>query len=216
LALLYPILLGGSLAGLEVTMAATRNVLPRRNQLEAEGHGDELARLRAAVKTLADMVVAHGVMDRQALHTLLGDVVEPPASEPAQRPRRNPFAAERDADAVAAALDGGPAQRKRRGLLGRLFGRRTSPAVVAKGAASVEFTERTPKLPFGDKDGLYSDPQRPTELSFPPTALPKKPRPTPRPAADGRRAHAPARFCERCWRRVDGSGHCRSCDSAST
>ncbi|MDB4968144.1 MAG: hypothetical protein JWN44_3833 [Myxococcales bacterium] len=103
---------------------------------------------------------------------------------------------------------------KATGLLSRLFGKKkASPAAVAASAASVEFTERMPKLPFD----LYGDQQKATELSFPPvapprtksaaTALPRKRSATPvRPANAG-----PTRFCDRCWRKLDGGGACKGC-----
>ena len=60
------------------------------------------------------------------------------------------------------------------------------------------------KLPF---EGLYSEQQRATELSFPPTATVQR---KPRAAAPRKKARpvnaAPARFCDRCWRRMDASG----------
>src|SRR5690349_1429050 len=67
----------------EVRMAATiSDASPRRNGREGargvEGVGsDEVARLRAAVQTLADMVIGHGIMDARTLQVLLGDLVEP-------------------------------------------------------------------------------------------------------------------------------------------
>ena len=103
----------------------------------------------------------------------------------------------------------------------RLFGKpKTSPAAVAKAAASVEFTEhaepteRLAKSPF---ESLYTEQQHTTELSFPPpSAMQRKPRaaaPAKKKAA--RPADAPpARFCDRCWRRLDGSGSCKTCSPA--
>jgi hypothetical protein len=131
----------------------------------------------------------------------------PPAVAPA---RKNPFDA-RDAARLEAELtETPPVAVKPQGFFARLLGKgKTSPAAVAKVAASIEFTERVPKLPV---DGLYSEQQRATELSFPPTAsLPKKPRAAaPKKAARPVNA-APARFCDRCWRRMDASGTCKTC-----
>ncbi|HEX6837785.1 MAG TPA: hypothetical protein VF334_14495, partial [Polyangia bacterium] len=83
-------------------------------------------------------------------------------------------------------------------------------------AVSIEFTERVPKLPV---DGLYSEQQRATELSFPPAAsIPKRPRAaSAAPAKKARPANAaPARFCDRCWRRMDASGTCKTCSPSAS
>jgi hypothetical protein len=237
-------------------MAATTNLNPRRNEMAATAVNEELARLRAAVHTLADLVITGGLMDTAELAVLIGEdlvpaddadaelvtsvmhgaalpsaaapVPLPPPSLPAPAPAatavqaatmaRMSFDAELDPHAIAAALSGEPVPSlKSPSVWSRLFGRRkTSAAAVAKGAASIEFTERMPKLPFGDKDGLYGDAQRPTELSFPPPSTVKRQR-TRTPARSrsvAAASHAgsePARFCERCWRRVDADGQCRGC-----
>ncbi len=240
-------------------MAATTNVNPRRSGTAVTVN--EVARLRAAVQTLADLVITGGLMEATELAELIGEDLVPEEAEPATLvnapalpaamapvapllPPPAPSVAalqaatartaahatfaphptptpqpDLDAHAIAAALSGEPVPSlKSPSVWSRLFGRRkTSPAAVAKVAASIEFTERMPKLPFGDKDGLYADAQRPTELSFPPTPAPKRPRTrTPaRTRSPAAAAHATsgerARFCERCWRRVDADGECRGC-----
>jgi hypothetical protein len=139
--------------------------------------------------------------------------VHVPAPLPAARP--SAFEPKLDPHAIAAALAGDDEvpSLKSPSVWARLFGRRkTSPAAVAKGAASIEFTERMPKLPFGDKDGLYGEAQKPTELSFPPVQRQRTRTPArTRKAASGHGNAEPARFCERCWRRVDAGGECRGC-----
>jgi hypothetical protein len=277
--------------------------------------GDEVARLRAALETLAELVVAHGVMDARTLESIVGDLIRPPivpvalsaplpppapsaeavlkaglpkpspvaakppavvsrpvaaakpapapapvpvavaapnaptkimaapaafaaedvvvpppavapvvaspfpaASEPEAAARRNPFAAPVDAARVAAELDEAapPPALKPHGFFARLFGRgKASPAAVAKSAASIEFTERMPKMPV---DGLYSEQQRATELSFPPTQPPRKTRSAAAPATARKKAPrpadaAPTRFCDRCWRRLEADGACKTCSA---
>jgi hypothetical protein len=144
-------------------------------------------------------------------------VASPFPSEPKPAPapaRKNPFDV-RDAARIEAELIDTPAPAlKQTGFFARLFGKgKTSPSAVAKAAASVEFTERVPKLP--SSDGLYSEQQRATELSFPPTAsMPKKPRAAaaaPKKKAERPANAGPARFCDRCWRRMDASGTCKTC-----
>ena len=130
----------------------------------------------------------------------------------AATPKRNPFEAARIEAELGNEL---PPPNAPQGFLGRLFGKKkTSAAAVAANAASVEFTERMPKLPV---DGLYAEQQRATELSFPPPSTARKPRaaaPAAKPARTERPAnHAPARFCDRCWRRVDSDGSCKSCSA---
>jgi hypothetical protein len=135
-------------------------------------------------------------------------VVAPAAARP------SPFAPRLDAQEITDALLGDEIPSlKSPSVWSRLFGRRkTSPAAVAKGAASIEFTERMPKLPFGEKDGLYGEAQRPTELSFPPVARQRTRTPLrTRKAASGHGTAEPTRFCERCWRRVEADGECRGC-----
>jgi hypothetical protein len=104
---------------------------------------------------------------------------------------------------------------KPKGFFGGLFTRKKKPiATIAAKADKIEFTERMPKLPAND--GLYSDNERRTELAFPPpetmrkarSAAPRAKRPPKRVASDG-----PARFCDRCWRRLDASGVCKTCPS---
>jgi hypothetical protein len=140
----------------------------------------------------------------------------PFSSERAPSPapaRKNPFDA-RDAARVEAELtESTPPALKPQGFFARIFGKpKTSPAAVAKSAASVEFTERVTKSPF---EGLYSEQQRATELSFPPTESVRKPRPAAAAAPKKKTARpvnaAPARFCDRCWRRMDASGTCKTC-----
>jgi hypothetical protein len=137
-------------------------------------------------------------------------VASPFPSEPA-RPRRNPFDA-KDAARLEAELTEAPtAAAPKSGFFSRLFGKgKTSPAQVAKVAASIEFTERVPKLPV---DGLYAEQQRATELSFPPTeSVPRKKRPTPVAQKAARPVQAAtAKVCDRCWRRMDASGTCKTC-----
>jgi hypothetical protein len=143
-------------------------------------------------------------------------VASPFPSEPA-RPRRNPFDA-KDAARLEAELTEAPsAAAPKSGFFSRLFGKgKTSPAQVAKVAASIEFTERVPKLPV---DGLYAEQQRATELSFPPTeSVPRKKRPTPvaqKAAARPVQASA-AKVCDRCWRRMDASGTCKTCSPSAS
>jgi hypothetical protein len=143
-------------------------------------------------------------------------VASPFPSEPA-RPRRNPFDA-KDAARLEAELTEAPsAAAPKSGFFSRLFGKgKTSPAQVAKVAASIEFTERVPKLPV---DGLYAEQQRATELSFPPTeSVPRKKRPTPvAQKAAARPVHAaPKKVCDRCWRRMDESGTCKTCSPSAS
>jgi hypothetical protein len=147
-------------------------------------------------------------------------VASPFPSEPSAAPqpaRKNPFDT-RDAARIESELAEAPApQLKPQGFLSRFFGTpKTSPAAVAKQAASIEFTERVPKLPV---EGLYSEQQRATELSFPPAAsIPKRPRaaaPARKKAARPADA-APARFCDRCWRRMDASGTCKTCSPSAS
>jgi hypothetical protein len=80
----------------------------------------------------------------------------------------------------------------------------------------VEFTERLPKLPY---EGLYGDQQNATELSFPPpsTRRPRAASPAAAPRAKATRpaSTAPARFCDRCWRRMDMSGACKTCSPSA-
>jgi hypothetical protein len=327
----------------EVNMAATTsNATPRKNGFDfaalsasagKQDSAEELARLRAALETLAEMVIAHGVMDARTLESIVGDLIAmpmapvalaaplpPPApsaaqallngplpkpaavksapkpapvaarpvaapapvaakpiaapapiaapvaarpvaapapkpapapvvtapvvtapivaapmpvisnvvppstvqpvvaspfpSAPAPQPARikNPFDAKDVARLEAELTELPPVAAKPRGLFSRLFGKsKTSPAAVAKAAASVEFTERVEKSPF---EGLYSEQQRATELSFPPTETVQR---KPRAAAPAKKKPerpanaAPARFCDRCWRRMDQSGTCKTC-----
>jgi len=141
----------------------------------------------------------------------------PAAPATAAAARKNPFDA-RDAARLEAELtDTPPPALKPQGFFSRLFGKpKTSPAAVAKSAASIEFTERVAKLPV---DGLYSEQQRATELSFPPAAsIPKRPRaaaPARKKAVRPANA-APARFCDRCWRRIDESGTCKTCSPSAS
>ena len=310
--------------------ATTSNPTPRRNGFDfaaltatagPKDSADEVARLRAAIETLSELVVAHGVMDARTLASLLGDLVQPapmqpmalsaplpppamsaaearskpqpqkiapkaaapvaarkpapapvavapapiapapvavapapvavapapvavapvpvaapapapiastfvatpapapvaakPVEKPAAKP--SPFAPTSvDAARLAAELtDLPPPALKPPGFFSRLFGKKkTSPAAVAAAAESVEFTERTPKLP---DDTLYAEQQRATELSFPPPSTVKKPRP----AAAARKKSAspvdaaPAKFCDRCWRRMDASGTCKTCSPSA-
>jgi hypothetical protein len=142
-----------------------------------------------------------------------------PVAAPVAAPaRKNPFDAKDAARLEAELTEMPPPALKPAGLFARIFGKqKTSPAAVAKAAASVEFTERMAKSPF---EGLYSEQQRATELSFPPAAtVQRKPRaaaaapakkPT-RPANAG-----PARFCDRCWRRMDASGTCKTCSPSAS
>jgi hypothetical protein len=142
-------------------------------------------------------------------------VASPFPSEPkpvAAPARKNPFDAKDAARLEAELTETPPPALKPSGFFARLLGKgKTSPAAVAKAAASVEFTERMAKLPF---EGLYSEQQRATELSFPPAATVQK---RPRAAAPAKKKAArpvdaaPARFCDRCWRRMDASGTCKTC-----
>ena len=102
------------------------------------------------------------------------------------------------------------------GFFARLFGKKTSPAAVAATAASVEFTERMPKLQYD----LYGEQQKATELSFPPAEIARKKKATPAPrkrsATPVRPANAgPTRFCERCWRKLDSAGSCKGCGASA-
>jgi hypothetical protein len=129
-----------------------------------------------------------------------------PTPTPTPAPRTEPIT-------VASVLDEPAPLLKSPGLFARIFSRgkrpAASPAAVAKTAASIEFTERMPKLPFGDKDGLYGEQQRATELSFPPPSTTRKAKPA---TKKPRRAAAdPGRVCDRCWRRLDADGHCKTC-----
>ena len=326
----------------EVNKAATTsNATPRKNGFDfaalsasagKQDSAEELARLRAALETLAEMVIAHGVMDARTLESIVGDLIAmpmapvalaaplpPPApsaaeallrgplpkpaavksapkpapvaarpvatrpvaspvpvaarpvaapvpvvakpivqpapapapvvtapvvtapvvaapmpvisnvvppstvqpvvaspfpSAPAPQPARikNPFDAKDVARLEAELTELPPVAARPRGLFSRFFGKsKTSPAAVAKAAASVEFTERVEKSPF---EGLYSEQQRAPELSFPPTETVQR---KPRAAAPAKKKAerpanaAPARFCDRCWRRMDQSGTCKTC-----
>ncbi|HEY2746991.1 MAG TPA: hypothetical protein VGL86_20350 [Polyangia bacterium] len=142
-------------------------------------------------------------------------VASPFPSEPAPSAmpaRKNPFDAHDAAQLEAELTETPPSLAPKGGFFSRIFGRpKTSPAAVAANAASIEFTERVPKLPV---EGLYAEQQRATELSFPPTA-PAQRKPRAAGAAAPRKARpvdaAPARFCDRCWRRMDASGTCKTC-----
>src|SRR5512146_1226552 len=70
-------------------MAATTSTTPtpRKNGFDfaaltasagKQDSADEVARLRAALETLAEMVVAHGVMDARTLQSIVGDLITPP------------------------------------------------------------------------------------------------------------------------------------------
>ncbi|HEX4462044.1 MAG TPA: hypothetical protein VIA18_28900 [Polyangia bacterium] len=188
---------------------------------------------QSAHDTDADLPVVHApvvhvptppTVDAAQLPIVHAPIVHTPAPRaPQPQPQRskNPFDAQlapADVEAALKAPDQPPAAPG--GFFGRLFNRKkASPAQVAAEATSVEFTERVPRLPDGDRDGLYGDQQRATELSFPPT----EPAPKPRAAATGKRTRgarpaaeaAPSRFCDRCWRRMDASGTCKTCSPAS-
>jgi len=137
-------------------------------------------------------------------------VASPFPAAPEPKPRRNPFDA-KDATRLEAELTESPSLQKS-GFFSRLFRPKTSPAQVAAKAASIEFTERVPKLPV---DGLYAEQQRATELSFPPpSSVQRKPRAAaaaPRKKSERPADAAPARFCDRCWRRMDANGTCKTC-----
>ena len=146
-------------------------------------------------------------------------VASPFPSAPA-RPRRNPFDAQ-DAARVEAELAPTPPPAidltPKGSFFSRLFSKqKTSAAAVAASAASIEFTERVPKLPV---DGLYAEQQRATELSFPPTQPPaRKPRAAaaaPKKAERPTNGAAPA-VCDRCWRRMDASGTCKTCSPSAS
>ncbi|MGZ3438140.1 MAG: hypothetical protein ACXVDD_01405 [Polyangia bacterium] len=148
-------------------------------------------------------------------------VASPFPSAPAPQPaRKNPFDAKDAARLEAELTEMPPAAAKPQGFFSRLFGKgKTSPAAVAKAAASIEFTERVQKSPF---EGLYSEQQRATELSFPPAeTVQRKPRAAAAPAKKKTAAarptnSAPARFCDRCWRRMDPSGTCKTCSPSAS
>lgn len=143
-------------------------------------------------------------------------VASPFPAAPTPAPRRNPFDA-KDAARLEAELTETPALQKP-SFLSRLFRPKTSPAAVAAKAASIEFTERVPKLPV---DGLYAEQQRATELSFPPpSSVQRKPRAAaaaaPRKKAERPANAGPTRFCDRCWRRMDASGTCQTCSPSAS
>ncbi len=191
---------------------------------------------KAAHDTDADLPVVHApvvhvptpvVVDAAQLPIVHAPIVHTPAPRapvvhtPQQR-SKNPFDASLAAVDVEAALNAPDAPSPTPGgFFGRLFNRKkASPAQVAAEATSIEFTERVPRLPDGDRDGLYSEQQRATELSFPPT---EPPAPKPRAAASKRTRGArpaaeaaPSRFCDRCWRRMDASGTCKTCSSPAS
>ena len=264
-------------------MSVTSDVTPRRNGYDfaamgasaaTQGSGDEVARLRAAVETLSQLVLSHGVMDARTLKVLLGELLLPPmvpvalsaplpppaaaaaqvarpvAQAAAPEPVAAPVAAPApvtpaapapvapaapvtatatttatmtaaparsgiDATRLAEVLSDAPVPvLKKPGFFARLFGKgKASPAAVAAAAAQIEFTERMPKLP---SDGLYSEHQRATELSFPPPATLRKPRAAAAPRKRTRPADAgPTRFCDRCWRRLDAAGDCKTCGASA-
>src|SRR6476661_9195589 len=72
----------------EEHMAATTSTpTPRKNGFDfaalsasagKQDSGEEVARLRAALETLAELVVAHGVMDARTLESIVGDLITPP------------------------------------------------------------------------------------------------------------------------------------------
>ena len=146
-------------------------------------------------------------------------VASPFPSEPAPSPvaRKNPFDP-KNATQIEAELTEAPSLTPKGSFFSRLFGRpKTSPAAVAANAASIEFTERVPKLPV---DGLYAEQQRATELSFPPTA-PEQRKPRAAAAAPRKKSArpadaAPARFCDRCWRRMEPNGTCKTCSPSAS
>jgi hypothetical protein len=105
---------------------------------------------------------------------------------------------------------------KPKGLFSGLFTRKKKPvAAIAAKADKIEFTDRMPKLPAAS---LYSEPERRTELAFPPAesirkaraAAPRAKRPVKKSMVQ---MEGPARFCDRCWRRLDASGVCKTCPS---
>ena len=149
---------------------------------------------------------------------LAAPIAAAPVAAPVAAPaRKNPFDAKDAARLEAELTEMPPPALKPAGFFGRLFGKqKTSPAAVAKAAASVEFTERVAKSPF---EGLYSEQQRATELSFPPAAtVQRKPRAAAAaPKKPARPVNAgPARFCDRCWRRMDASGTCKTCSPSAS
>src|SRR5205814_354787 len=99
--------------GEEVHMAATTsNVNPRRTGFDfaalaasagRQDGAEEVARLRAALETLAELVIAHGVMDARTLESIVGDLIRPtPAAAAAPLPPPAPSAAEATARGIAA------------------------------------------------------------------------------------------------------------------
>ena len=86
--------------------ATTSNATPRKNGFDfaalsasagKQDSGDEVARLRAALETLSEMVIAHGVMDARTLESIVGDLIRPqmmPLALSAPLPPPAPSAAE--------------------------------------------------------------------------------------------------------------------------
>ncbi|MCU1281400.1 MAG: hypothetical protein JWM53_4946, partial [bacterium] len=61
--------------------ATTSNATPRKNGFDfaalsasagKQDSADEVARLRAALETLSELVIAHGVMDARTLESIVG------------------------------------------------------------------------------------------------------------------------------------------------
>ena len=177
----------------------------------------------SADRTDADLPIVHApivhtptpvALDPARMPIVHAPIVHTPAPQPARS--KNPFDSRLAPVDVEAALNAPDASSVvPAGFFGRLFNRKkASPAQVAADATSIEFTERVPRLPDGDRDGLYGEQQRATELSFPPTEpVVAKPRAAARRGRNGRPAveAAPSRFCDRCWRKMDASGTCKTC-----
>jgi hypothetical protein len=110
---------------------------------------------------------------------------------------------------------------KPRGFLSGLFTRKKKPvAAIAAKAGKMEFTERVPKMAAGS---LYSGEERHTELAFPApevirkqraaanAAAARKKQPVKKQPSPSPQMESPARFCDRCWRRLDATGICKTC-----
>src|SRR5205814_4514487 len=88
--------------GEEVHMAATTsNVNPRRTGFDfaalaasagRQDGGEEVVRLRTALQTLAELVIAHGVMDARTLESIVGDLIRAPMPAAAPLPPPAPSA----------------------------------------------------------------------------------------------------------------------------
>jgi hypothetical protein len=146
---------------------------------------EELARLRQTVNVLAELLIERGIVDSATLVARLSGM-PPEVASPPLMPR--------------------PVSR-RRGFLGRLFGRSRAPAAAPR----VDDSERVGRV--AEPHSLYSEAEPSTELSFPPVPSREKSVKARARAAAAPRPASEADTCCRCWRRVPlGAGRlCARC-----